>query len=533
MADGECALEGSLQELIQTPSLKWIFVGGKGGVGKTTTSCAIAIKLAEHRESVLLLSTDPAHNLSDALTQKFSSTPSLVNGFTNLYAMEIDARQHEAADFRLAENSDAKAYAQLLPELLQAVPGIDEALSFAELMQYGFDFRSPRPVFSTFFGDGASCAHPSAATTTATRAAATATTAKQQQEQQEQQQQEQQERMHAYTIASVQTMSYSAIIFDTAPTGHTLRLLGFPDLLERGLAKLSAAKNHLSAAVGLLGAVSGNPMQASDFSAKIDSIRAVTTSVREAFQDPARTTFVCVCIPEFLSLFETERLVQELGKHGIDCSNIVVNQVLMPVGIRVVCENGNDDAPLLKTLGAPQGAPLPLDVLLQSAAARKAGETAEEETRRLRQLVQQLQHRLLVVEQNYAARRRMQSKYLQQIQELYSFDFHVGLGVLFVDPSRPAEPCGSMRLPEQNFEGFRRIMNRGGFAPEVLGSGFTTFKGLWYRRRLQLENPFYSDLGKPMTAKSSSPDNQPKEDNKKGGPPEGPSKGPPWRGGPT
>ncbi|KAL8272666.1 hypothetical protein Esti_003410 [Eimeria stiedai] len=354
MLDGECALEGSLQELIQTPSLKWIFVGGKGGVGKTTTSCAIAVKLAEQRESVLLLSTDPAHNLSDALTQKFSSTPSLVNGFTNLYAMEIDARQHEATDFRLAENSDAKAYAQLLPELLQAVPGIDEALSFAELMQ------------------------------------------------------------------SVQTMSYSTIIFDTAPTGHTLRLLGFPDLLEKGLAKLAGAKRHFSAAISLLGAVSGNPIQATDFSAKIDSIRAVTTSVREAFQDPARTTFVCVCIPEFLSLFETERLVQELGKHGIDCSNIVVNQVLMPVG-----ENGNDDAPLLKTLEAPKGAPLPLNLLLQPAAARKAGETPEEETERLRQLVEQLQHRLLVVEQNYAARRRMQSKYLQQIQELYSFDFHV------------------------------------------------------------------------------------------------------------
>ncbi|XP_026191661.1 ATPase ASNA1 homolog [Cyclospora cayetanensis] len=135
MEDAECPLEGSLLELIQTPSLKWIFVGGKGGVGKTTTSCAIAAKLAEQRESVLLLSTDPAHNLSDALTQKFSSTPSLVNGFSNLYAMEIDARQHEATDFRLADSKDAQALAQLLPDLLQAVPGIDEALSFAELMQ--------------------------------------------------------------------------------------------------------------------------------------------------------------------------------------------------------------------------------------------------------------------------------------------------------------------------------------------------------------------------------------------------------------
>jgi len=329
-------LECSLTELLTTTSLKWIFVGGKGGVGKTTTSCSIGIQLAKTRENVLILSTDPAHNLSDALQQKFRNAPSAVNGYTNLFAMEIDSSFNESVGFRIDEDKPS-GLAALLPELISAFPGIDEALSFAEMMQ------------------------------------------------------------------SVQSMNYSVIVFDTAPTGHTLRLLSFPDLLEKALMKLSAIKDKMSGALQMVNMMAGQGLNEEDIHSRLDNLRAVTTSVRETFQDASMTTFVCVCIPEFLSVYETERLVQELVKQGIDCSNIVVNQVLFPI-------SGDNCSITMPEL---------------PAACPNGSDQLVEENRLLRSLLKTAIERVHLFSESHMSRRRMQSKYLLQIRDLYSSDFHV------------------------------------------------------------------------------------------------------------
>ncbi|KAI9671899.1 MAG: Golgi to ER traffic- protein [Caeruleum heppii] len=273
VVNSDDVLEPTLQSVLDQRSLRWIFVGGKGGVGKTTTSCSLAIQLAKHRTSVLLISTDPAHNLSDAFSQKFGKEARLVDGFTNLSAMEIDPNGSMQELLAGAGEEDEGGAGMLggmggmMQDLAFSIPGVDEAMSFAEVLK------------------------------------------------------------------QVKSLSYETIIFDTAPTGHTLRFLQFPTVLEKALAKISQLSTQfgpmLNSIMGARGGMGGRG-NLDEMLQKMETLRETIAEVNTQFKDAELTTFVCVCIPEFLSLYETERMIQELASYEIDTHAIVVNQLLFP-----------------------------------------------------------------------------------------------------------------------------------------------------------------------------------------------------------
>ena len=228
-------------------------------------SSSLAIQLSTVRESVLLISTDPAHNLSDAFNQKFGKDPTLVNGFSNLFAMEIDpAAGMEEAKNEAGAAGDDNPMSAILGDMSMALPGIDEAMGFAQIMKL------------------------------------------------------------------IQSMEYSVIVFDTAPTGHTLRFLSFPAIMEKALGKFSQLGGKFGGMFSQISAMMGMSMDQDAMFSKINEMTAVVKEVNRQFQNPDLTTFVCVCISEFLSLYETERMIQELTAFHIDTHNIVVNQLLFP-----------------------------------------------------------------------------------------------------------------------------------------------------------------------------------------------------------
>ena len=260
--------EETLQNILDQKTLKWIFVGGKGGVGKTTISSSLAILLTKYDKKVLIISTDPAHNLSDAFNQKIGKQPTAIKGFDNLFGLELDPEKDMNNIDKLNEILHVEEKTKmdgLLQTMESSFPGIDEANNLK------------------------------------------------------------------YIANLLDNKDYDIVVFDTAPTGHTLKLLEMPLIIGKSMEKIMELKLQFSPVIDSMGGVLGPEIdqKLNKFFSKMNELKDFMQKISERFKDAEKTTFIAVCIPEFLSVYETERLVESLFKENIDIRNVIVNQVLM------------------------------------------------------------------------------------------------------------------------------------------------------------------------------------------------------------
>ena len=230
---------------------KFIFFTGKGGVGKTSAACTTAITLADEGKKVLLVSTDPASNLQDVLEVGLSTTPKPISNVPNLYACNLDPE--EAA--RSYRNRIIGPYRGKLPDAVVAT--MEEQLSGACTVEIA--------TFDEF--------------------------------------------TNLLTDPSV-VDAYQHIIFDTAPTGHTLRLLQLPTAWCGFLEE----NTH---GVSCLGPLSG-----------LSEKKQIYSITMDALSDSTKTTLILVARPDESSLLEANRASKELKEIGISNQALIINGLM-------------------------------------------------------------------------------------------------------------------------------------------------------------------------------------------------------------
>jgi arsenite-transporting ATPase len=238
-------------EFLQQPTRN-LFFTGKGGVGKTSLACASAVALADRGKRALLVSTDPASNLDEVLGVALGNQPTPVPGVPGLWALNIDP-EAAARDYR---ERRVGPYRGVLPEA--AVASMEEQFSGSCTLEVAaFD------EFARLLGDRQA------------------------------------------------TADFDQVIFDTAPTGHTLRLLSLPSAWDGFMANNTTGTS-------CLGPLAGLQAQQKLYQ---DTVRALG--------DAATTTLVLVSRPEATALREAERTSGELAALGVRNQHLVINGVFV------------------------------------------------------------------------------------------------------------------------------------------------------------------------------------------------------------
>lgn len=246
----------------------YVLYGGKGGVGKTTCAAATGVALADQGLETLVASADPAHSLADSLETAVGSEPTPVSGVGGLHAVEADPDEGRETYRAVVE--------ALAEEFRAAGVRLDEA-DVERLFDAGVVPGSDEIA----------------------------------------------------TFGLLDQQGFDRVVLDTAPTGHALRMLTLPDVLEASLTTVGKLHGQLrrlvdSARSMLLGPVA---FRGGDDEA-IEAVRERMERVGAALRDPDRTSFRVVVTPERLPAAETKRLVERLDDLGVPVEGIVVNRVI-------------------------------------------------------------------------------------------------------------------------------------------------------------------------------------------------------------
>ncbi|KAL9388528.1 hypothetical protein Peur_017133 [Populus x canadensis] len=275
-------------DMVAGTQRKYYMLGGKGGVGKTSCAASLAVKFANSGHPTLVVSTDPAHSLSDSFAQDLTGgTLVPVEGpECPLFALEINpdkAREEFRSATQKSGGTGVKDFMEgmglgmlveqlgelKLGELLDTPPpGLDEAMAIAKVMQF---------------------------------------------------------------LESQEYSMFTRIVFDTAPTGHTLRLLSLPDFLDASIGKILKLRQKITSATSAIKSVFGQEQTTQqDAADKLEQLRERMIKVRELFRDTDSTEFVIVTIPAVMAINESSRLRASLKKENVPVKRLVVNQILPP-----------------------------------------------------------------------------------------------------------------------------------------------------------------------------------------------------------
>ena len=251
---------------LKEDALKLILFGGKGGVGKTTCASSAGLYLAKEGFKTLVISTDPAHSLSDSLGQKIGDQIKGVEGVKNLSVLEVNA-QKALSQFKVKYEAQIKKIFDTSTYLDQEdidsifalpIPGIDEVMGFKTIVDL------------------------------------------------------------------IEEAKFDKYIVDTAPTGHALRLLTLPELLDEWIKVLAKMRWKYRYMVE---SFSGkyNPDEGDDF---LVEMKKTVKKIEGLLKDQSKCEFIAVTIPEDMAILETERLINNLNKYGIKVRQLAVNNVL-------------------------------------------------------------------------------------------------------------------------------------------------------------------------------------------------------------